>query len=293
MKNVLVQFLLFCAAALLQPLILDRTLGLVQWLWPTRDSPTSLLREDLLRRKYAKTLSDVEAYVVLLAMAMLVLAPILVYQVARHLAVRASESGGTLFLNYGHGPMLIPQAIAGYLFAAALGPLLIRLRYRGPARHNLLWLYSLGEREEAGLGRYLVRKARNVALSILLVPFVFFGNKYTVVGPRGVDVPGRTAGWSRRLIPLDQIAAGGTAHRKRMKDEVCLLAVDGETLDNGDGDGRLDDMGFSARSPALDALQLLRENGLHLVDTAGPGETACDAARRIASTGPTPRVVRP
>ncbi len=278
-RESVVLFLLSVVAAFLQPLLLMGILALSRCLWPTRDSPFVLQREEELRRRYGRALSDIEAWVVVLTMAGLVAVPFLVFQAVCRLAQATSQAGDGWVFFYGFPPIWIPTAIGGYLFPVALGPLFIRLTQKNPAREGLLWLWSLGDREEAGLGRYVVRRASRIALGFLLVPLVLAGDRYTVVGPRGIDV--RRGAWSREFIPRGRVVAAGMAIQTNGPDDLCLLLDNGQVLDNrDDGDGRLS--GFSADSATPALLSLHTSWQLPVQTTTDKDESACALAHRAA-----------
>jgi hypothetical protein len=201
----------------------------------------------------------------------------LAYQAVKWLALLRCPWRPVVFLFFGFPYLIIPLVLAGYLLTVAGGPGLIRLRYSGEERAAVLYLFSLGEQEEGQLGRRLIRRASGLGLALLLVPLLFWGNRYTLVGPEGVEVPeGR---WSRQRVSKDQALAVAHSESDTGRVSLCLLLRDGTCLDNIDGgSGHLDGLGRSAER-VLDIL-----NGWHVPIQNAPGHPSqlCNRARLLA-----------
>lgn len=245
-------FLVTAIALALQPAIVRGILALTRRLWPMSDSDALLQREAELRERYGNTFSHVEGWLTVLMFVSMVLTPFLIYQAVRRLAAATSDAGGEFVFFHGFAPVAIPIMIGAFIAPAALGPAVIRITQRGEARDAMLFLFSLGDRDEGGLNRYIVRRASRISLGFLLIPLAFAGDRYTVVGSSGIDV--RSGAWSRELIPPARVVAGGIALRSPGRDEVCLLLDDDRVLDNNEDDGPLDSWSADAATPAVQFL---------------------------------------
>lgn len=197
----LIPILLAVLAGLLQALLL----WTIRTVWPTRDPVLDARREADLRRRFGATSDKVSDLVTLAAMAGALAGPFLGYQLARALALARSPERDDIVLFFGFAPMAVPLILAGYLAVVALGPAFIRWRYRGERRLALLWLYSRGEREEGAAGRWAIRNAGQLAVAASLIPLLLWGNRYTLVGARRIEVPSSSQPWSRLAIATDDV----------------------------------------------------------------------------------------
>jgi hypothetical protein len=212
---VILDILLVVAAVLIQPLLVY----VVGLLWPTRDHPYTAQRQQQLRERFQRSLDWASDVATTAALILAVLTPVAAYQVARGIALTRSAVGPGVFLYFGFTYLMIPLFVGGYLLGVASGPTIIRLRYRGEERNTVLYLYSLGEREEGRLGRTLVRRASRLAMACLLVPLAIAGNRYTVVGAKGIELTSRARA---RLAcddpsPRGRMAAPGHSHAARCR----------------------------------------------------------------------------
>jgi hypothetical protein len=275
LRDTVVLLLLGTAAALLQPALA----ALLRALFPMDDSAAVRWQEEELRQRYGAALSDIDTWLTLLSMVGLVATPVLVYWCVRWLAAAVSAAGGEHVLFYGFWPIAVPIMIGGAILPVALGPALIRIKHSGEARAALSWLFWLGDREEGGLNRLIVRNAKRFSLALILVPLAFSGDRYTVVGSKGIDL--RRGAWSRELIPRSRVVAGGIAVQTKRADEACLLLDDGRVLDDrDDGDGRLRAGRADTATPAV---QFLHDRwGLPVKATTDEARRACDLAREAA-----------
>lgn len=268
----LVPLLLVVLAGLLQALLL----WAIRTVWPTRDPVFDAQREADLRRRFGAASDKVSDLVTLAALAGALAGPFLGYQLARALALARSPERDDLVLFFGFGPMAIPFILAGYLAVVALGPAFIRWRYRGERRDALLWLYSLGERKEGAAGRWAVRNAGQLALAGTLIPLLLWGNRYTLVGARRIEVPSPTTAWSRLAIATKNVTHLSIGRRSGGSRDVCVRFANGMLLDSTSEDGRFDGYG---RGPVNAILLLSRHTGVSVAEVdLLDAESPCAAA---------------
>jgi hypothetical protein len=274
--TLLLQILGVVILVVLQP----ATVALVRRLWPIRQSERQRLKEHELRAQYGRAFDGLSDAVAVLGLLGLVVVPMLAYQAIKLLALFRCQCTPALFLFFGFTPLAFPLLLAGYLFGVASGPVWIRLLYRGEKRAALLYLYSIGEHREGQLNRLLVRRASRVALGLALIPLFLWGNRYTLIGAEGIEVPRPAGWWSRQTIAKDRVLAASRSESDKGRLSLCLVLRDGTHLDNvSGGNGLLDGYGRSGQR----VLEILKSDWkVPIVSAPGDPSLLCLRAGALA-----------